>query len=153
MQLRIIYNDFSLWVVVGGFFFFFSLVISGFLEGARSTFLCVLWVSAFLTVWCATRLFLPSLLRHLQLRLIMYAWYLLPSPSTPLLTLPSCLEIHCQLCLLGIGERRTPGRFAVCQFGKPKGKVPERIEKRIQERWEWRNGWAQKPAQEYKRCY
>lgn len=33
------------------------------------------------------------------------------------------------------------------QFGKPKGKVPERIQKRIWERWERRSGWAQKPAQ------
>lgn len=33
------------------------------------------------------------------------------------------------------------------QFGKPKGKVPERIKKRIQERWEQQNGGVQKPAQ------
>lgn len=121
-------------------FIFFYLVISGFVKGVRLTFLCVLWISAFLTVWCVKRLFL-------QLRLIMYAWYPLPSPSPHLLTLPSCLKLFCQLCILGIGERRTPGRFTMCQFGKPKGKVPERTEERIQESWERRNGWAQKPAQ------
>lgn len=56
MQFRIIYNDFFL-----GFcfvlFFFPNLVISGFLKGARLTFLCVLYISGFLTVWGATRPF------------------------------------------------------------------------------------------------
>lgn len=87
------------------YFFSLNLVISGFPKGARLTFLCghrsqlslqysVLEESAFSIETSAAQINSE-----------------LPSLSTHLLMLPSCLELCCHLCLLGIGERRAPGRF------------------------------------------